>query len=277
MLQKSYDNSPTLYLIPTPIGNMEDMTIRSINTLKMVDIILAEDTRVARELLSHFDIKKKVFSNYKYNETSNYNKVLELLREGKNIGLISDRGTPAISDPGNMIASYIISQGFNVVALPGATAFVPALTMSGLDTTHFTFYGFLDSRENKQKSELKALLNVNGTLIFYESPHRLLTTLGNILEVFGDRKISISREITKKYEEVFRGKISEYLSEKKVLKGEFVIVVDGSNLKKDFSELSINEHLSFYLNQGIDIKEAMKTVAKERKFSKSDIYREYHK
>lgn len=277
MSQKSYDKTPTLYLIPTPIGNMDDITLRTIKVLNEVDVILSEDTRVTKELLNHLNISKKLISNHEYNESKNHELVLNYLKEEKNVGLVSDRGTPVISDPGYEIAKYIISQNYNVVSLPGATALIPALITSGINPMPFTFFGFLNNKESKRKKELDALKNVKSTLIFYEAPHRLMSTLGNILEIFGDRKISISREITKKYEEIYRGKISEVIKEVEGAKGEFVIVVEGNNKEIDYNELDIKEHLAFYLNQGLDLKEAMKAVAKTRKISKSEIYKEYHK
>ena len=273
MIQKSYDGTPTLYLVPTPIGNIEDITLRAINILKSVEVILSEDTRVTAELLKKLEIKKKLISNYEYNEVKNKELVLNYLKEGKNIALVSDRGTPIISDPGYLITDYIISQGYNVVALPGPTALIPALITSGLTPMPFTFYGFLNNKETKRKKELEMLKNVKSTLIFYEAPHRLLDTLGNILEVFGNRKISISREITKKYEEIYRGYINEVISEIDNIKGEFVIVVEGAKEDIDYSKTDIDTHLKFYLDQNYDLKEAMKLVAKDRKVSKSEIYK----
>lgn len=277
MSQKSYDGSATLYLIPTPIGNMDDITLRTIKVLNEVDIILSEDTRVTKELLNHLNISKKLLSNHEYNETKNYEIVINYLKEGKNVGLVSDRGTPVISDPGYEITKYIISQGYNVVGLPGATALIPALITSGISPMPFTFFGFLNSKESKRKKELDMLKSVKWTLIFYEAPHRLMSTLGNILEVFGNRKTSISREISKKYEEVYRGDISQVMLEVEGTKGEFVIVVEGNNNEINYNELDVKEHIKFYLDQNIDLKEAMKLVAKERKLSKSEIYKEYHK
>jgi len=273
MIQKSYDGTPTLYLVPTPIGNIDDITLRAINILKSVEVILSEDTRVTAELLKKLEIKKKLISNYEYNEVKNKELVLNYLKEGKNIALVSDRGTPIISDPGYLITDYIISQGYNVVALPGPTALIPALITSGLTPMPFTFYGFLNNKETKRKKELEMLKNVKSTLIFYEAPHRLLDTLGNILEVLGNRKISISREITKKYEEIYRGYIKDVISEIDNIKGEFVIVVEGAKEDIDYSKTDIDTHLKFYLDQNYDLKEAMKLVAKDRKVSKSEIYK----
>ena len=277
MIQKSNDNTPTLYLVPTPIGNIEDITLRAVKILKSVDLVLSEDTRVTKQLFKELNISNKLVSNYEYNEEKNKELVLNYLKNGKNVALVSDQGTPVISDPGYNISSYIISQNYNVVALPGATALIPALITSGLTPMPFTFYGFLNSKETKRKKELDMLKNVKSTLIFYEAPHRLVDTLGNILEIFGNRKISISREITKKYEEIYRGNIEEIISQISTIKGEFVIVVEGAKNEIDFNDLKIEEHIKFYLDQGSELKEAMKLVAKDRKISKSDVYKKYQK
>ena len=203
MSQKSYNNTPTLYLIPTPIGNMDDITVRALNILKEVELVLSEDTRVTGLLLNHFGIKKRLVANHEHNEEKNRQLVKKLLEEGKNIGLVSDRGTPVISDPGFEIAKYVIELGYNVVGLPGATALIPALISSGINPMPFTFYGFLNSKESKRKKELEQLKNVKHTLIFYEAPHRIVDMVNNMKEIFGDRNISISREISKKYEEIY--------------------------------------------------------------------------
>ena len=277
MSQKSYNDTPTLYLIPTPIGNLEDITLRSIKILSEVDVILSEDTRVTAELLNHLKIKKKLIASHRHNEKKNQETVLNYLKNGQNVGLVSDRGTPIISDPGYEITKYIISQNYNVVALPGATALIPALITSGLTPQPFTFFGFLDSKESKRKEQLDTLKNVKSTLIFYEAPHRLLATLENIKNVLGDRNISISREITKKFEEIFRGSIAEIIPLVKNIKGEIVIVVDGDKSAINYTEISVEEHINFYLNQGKELKEAMKLVAKMRKTTKSEIYKEHIK
>lgn len=277
MSQKSYNNTPTLYLIPTPIGNLEDMTYRAVSVLKDVEVIFSEDTRVTSLLLKHFDIKKKLISSHSYNESNNYEKLLSYLNNGKSVGLVTDRGTPVISDPGYQLVKCAIDNNFNVVALPGTTAFVPALIASGLNPSPFLFYGFLSNKQSKRKKELEKLINYPYTLIFYEAPHRLEETLKDIQDVLGNRKISISREISKKFEEIYRGNIKEIIEEVKDAKGEFVIVVDGNYEEKSFDKLSIIEHVNLYIKEGKDIKEAMKIVAKERSVPKNVIYNEYHK
>lgn len=277
MSQKSYDNSPTLYLIPTPIGNLDDISIRCLNTLKEVDVIFSEDTRVTSLLLSHFEISKKLVSSHSYNEDVTSNKLIEYLKDGKNVGLVSDRGTPVISDPGYKLAKAAIDNNFNVVALPGTTAFVPALIASGLNPQPFLFFGFLSNKSSKRKKELETLKDYPYTLIFYEAPHRLLETLDDMKEVLGNRKICISREISKKFEEIYRDNIENIREQVKDAKGEFVIVVDGNYEEKTYDNLSIIEHVNLYIKEGYDINDATKKVAKERKMTKSEVYNEYHK
>ena len=180
MSQKSYDNTPTLYLIPTPIGNLEDITLRAINILKAVEVVFCEDTRITRLLLNHLDIKKKLIASHKFNESTNSDKLLEYLNNGYNVGLVTDRGTPIISDPGYELVKIAIENKYNVVALPGPTAFVPALITSGLSPQPFLFYGFLNNKESKRKKELENLKEETATMIFYESPHRIIETINKI-------------------------------------------------------------------------------------------------
>ena len=268
-------DKPSLYLIPTPIGNLDDITIRGLKTLELVDVILCEDTRETSKLLSKYNIKNKLVSCHEFNEDKMKDKVLGYLNTGLNVGLVTDQGTPLISDPGYRIALYISSHNYNIVSLPGATAFVPALTISALAPSPFTFYGFLNAKKNKQIKELGTLKNHPYTLIFYEAPHRLIDTLNNIKEVFGDRKICVVREISKKYEQAIRGKISEVLETDFPIKGEFVIVVEGAVLEFDFNSISIVEHVDFYIKDGNTKNEAIKLVAKERGIPKSIVYKEY--
>ena len=268
-------DKPSLYLIPTPIGNLDDITIRGLKTLELVDVILCEDTRETSKLLSKYNIKNKLVSCHEFNEDEMKDKVLGYLNTGLNVGLVTDQGTPLISDPGYRIALYISSHNYNIVSLPGATAFVPALTISALAPSPFTFYGFLNAKKNKQIKELRSLKNHPYTLIFYEAPHRLIDTLNNIKEVFGDRKICVVREISKKYEQAIRGKISEVLETDFPIKGEFVIVVEGAVLEFDFNSMSIVEHVDFYINDGNTKNEAITLVAKERGIPKSIVYKEY--
>ncbi len=277
MSQKSYDNSPTVYLIPTPIGNMDDMTFRAVKILQEVEVIFSEDTRVTNLLLKHFDIHKKCISSHKFNEEKNHEKLLSYLEKGFHVGVVSDRGTPVISDPGYELAKYAIDKGYNVVGLPGATALIPALIMSGISPQPFLFYGFLNNKDGKRKKELESLKEEKATLIFYEAPHRLEKTLLLMKEVLGNRKISISREISKKFEEVYRGTFEEVLKEVKDAKGEFVIVVSGNTDESSFEHLSIIEHVNSYLKEGYTKKEAYKKVASDRGISKNEVYQTYER
>lgn len=277
MIQKSFNDTPSLYLIPTPIGNLDDITVRSLNTLKTVDVILCEDTRDTGLLLSHYDIKKKLVSCHEYNEDKIIDNVVSMLKDGLNIGLVTDQGTPIISDPGYIVSRGVIEAGFNVISLPGATAFVPALTSSGIEPSPFLFYGFLNSKSSKQKTELKSLKDLKYTIIFYESVHRMKETLSNMLEVLGDRKIAVCRELSKIHEEIVRDNISNIIPLVDTMKGEFVIVVEGNKKIVDFSELDIVEHVKMYVEDGMKEMDAIKQVAKERGVAKSIIYSEYHK
>lgn len=275
MSQKSYDNTPTLYIIPTPIGNLDDITLRAIDTLKKVDVIFCEDTRVTKQLLNHLNINKKLVSSHKYN--TNDNKLLEYLNDNKNVGVVTDRGTPIISDPGYELVVKAIENNYNVVSLPGPTAFVPALTMSSLAPQPFLFYGFLDSKSSKRKKELEKLKEYPFTIIFYEAPHRITETLEDLKTVLGNRKICISREISKKYEEIYRGKIEELIKEMDNIKGELVVVVDGNKEEKNYDNLTIIEHVNLYIMNGNTKNDAIKLVAKDRGIPKSDVYKEYHR
>lgn len=277
MSQKSYDGNPILYLIPTPIGNLEDMTYRAISILKEVEVVFSEDTRVTSNLFHHFDIHKKLIASHEHNEEQNIHKCLEYLKSGYSVGVVSDRGTPVISDPGYALATAAIENGFYVVGLPGATALIPALIQSGLNPKPFTFYGFLNQKSGKRKKELEELKNYNHTIIFYEAPHRIIKMLEDMLEIFGNRKISISREISKRYEEIYRGTISEVIDMVNDIKGELVVVVDGNHDVKSYHHLTIIEHVNLYIKEGKDLKESMKLVAKQRQISKSEVYSEYHK
>ena len=276
MRQSSYDGSASLYLIPTPIGNLDDITVRALKVLEMVDFILCEDTRESSKLLNHFNIKKRLVSCHEYNEDKIKEYIVSELKNGKNIGLITDQGSPIVSDPGYVVSKAVIDNHFNVIALPGATAFVPALTSSGLSPSPFLFYGFLQTKESKIKKELISLSKLPYTLIFYEAPLRIEKTLMYMLEVFGNRNISIHREISKLHEEICRGTIQELIPIVPELKGEFVVVVDGNHEDIDYSSMSILEHINLYLDDGMSEKDAIKTVAKERGVAKSIIYKEYH-
>ena len=277
MWQRSYNDTPTLYLVPTPIGNLEDITFRCINVLSSVDTIFSEDTRVTALLLNHYNIKNHLISLHEHNEDIVKEKVLDYLNNGKSVAIVTDRGTPIISDPGYKTVKYIISKGYNVVSLPGANAFVPALTVSGIEPSPFLFYGFLSSKELKRKKELEELKFLKYTIIFYEAPHRIEKTIKDIYDCFGDREISLSREISKKFESVYRGKISDLIKSFDEVKGEFVIVIEPFKSELNTLNLSIVDNVNFYVSNGMDLMDAIKKVAKEKNVSKSEIYREYHR
>ena len=276
MSQKSYNGTPTVYLIPTPIGNLEDITLRAINILKEVEVVFSEDTRVTGLLLQNLNIKKKLIANHEYNENENKDKIIKYLKDGYSVGIVTDRGTPIISDPGYPLAHHVISQGYNVVGLPGPTALIPALIMSGLNPAPFLFYGFLNSKEQRREKELEELKNIKATMIFYESPHRIKKTLNDMLNILGNRNISISREISKKFEEVYRGTITDVFVELEEPKGEFVIVVEGTTETVDYTNVSVIEHVNAYIKEGNSVNTAIGLVAKQRNVSKKEIYNEYH-
>lgn len=275
--QKSFDNDKsTLYLVATPIGNLDEMTYRAVNILNEVDFIAAEDTRNTIKILNHFNIKKKLISHHEHNiEASSY-KILELLKD-HNIALVSDAGYPAISDPGYELVMKVIEAGYNVVSISGANACLNALVVSGICPQPFMFYGFLNHSDKSKKKELENLKHYKETIVFYESPHRIKKTLTLMLEYFGERKIAVCRELTKRHEEIIRGDISEIIEICDSLKGEMVIVVEGNNevIEKTF-DLSINEQIILYIEEGMSSKEAIKKVAKERELPKSEVYKMYH-
>lgn len=271
-----------LYIVPTPIGNLKDITLRALEVLNDVDLIAAEDTRQTLKLLNHFEIKKTLISYHKYNEKNKSEDIINLINEGKKIALVSDAGMPGISDPGSVIVKCCIEQGVKFEVLPGATAFTTALVYSGLDTTKFLFRGFLPRENKERKPIIQDIINCQETIILYEAPHRLLDTLSFLLSNLGDRKISVCRELTKLYEEIYRGSISESVNYFQVNKprGEFVLVIEGKRIedieeekKSIWIDLSIEEHILSYINNGISKKEAIKMVAKDRNLPKNEIYK----
>jgi len=267
-----------LYICPTPIGNLEDITIRTINVLKEVDLIAAEDTRHTLKLLNHYDIKKPLISYHEHNKITKGEKILEKLKNGEKIALVTDAGMPGISDPGQDIIKLCIENDVQVVALPGPTAFVLALVMSGLSTDRFAFEGFLPSKGKDRKEILEKLKDEKRTIILYEAPHRIEELLKDLLEILGNRNISISRELTKIHEETFRGTVSEALDRFRMEKpkGEFVVVVEGAkgDEKNSFDHISIRDHIKMYMDEGLSKKDSIKKVAKERNIPKSEVYRE---
>ena len=276
MIQKSYENSEygKLYLIPTPIGNLDDITLRAIKTLEMVDIFYAEDTRETLNLLKYLKINKKVESCHKYTEMKHKDKIVQILKSGKNIGYVTDRGTPLISDPGNVIVDESIKQNITVIALPGPNALLPAINMSGLSNERFLFYGFLNSKQSLAKKELIDLKDIKQTIIFYESPHRITDTLSQILDVFGNRNIAIVREISKIHEEVIRDNIKNILKISDTLKGEMVIIVEG-NTKEETLEVNYTEEIDKLLTQGYSKRDAIREIADKYNVSKNKLYNEF--
>ncbi len=270
-----------LFLCATPIGNLEDVTAHVLNTLREVDLIAAEDTRNSIKLLNRFEIKTPMTSYHEYNK---YDKAYDLIRqmeEGKNIALITDAGTPAVSDPGEVLVKMCYEAGIKVTSLPGACACITALTLSGLGTRRFCFEGFLPTDKKERKEVLAELEQEGRTMILYEAPHHLIKTLNELRGVLGDRKMTVCRELTKKYETVYQtsveGAIAHYTETEP--KGEFVLVIEGKSReevhreqREEWSELTIEEHMEYYLKQGIEKKEAMKCVAKDRGLTKRDIY-----
>lgn len=259
-----------IYFCPTPIGNLEDITIRTLNVLRSVDIICCEDTRNSIKLLNNFDIKKRLIAYHKFNERQKVDELIEL-SENNDIAIISDAGMPGISDPGFILIRELIDRDIEFEVLPGSTASILALLYSGFSTEHFFFYGFLDSKRSKRLKELENLKELKFPIIFYEAPHRILETLEDLKEVFGNRKISISRELTKMFEEHIRGSIEEILAKDLTLKGEFVIVVDG--YEEEELEIDIRAELERRVADGMKMSQAIKEVAKEFGLKKNDVYK----
>ena len=271
-----------IYLVPTPIGNLGDITLRALEVLKSVDLIAAEDTRQSLKLLNHFNIKKSLISYHKHNEQGKSEELIDRVRNGENIAVISDAGTPGISDPGGIVLKKCIENGIDVEVLPGATAFTTAIIYSGLDTSAFIFRGFLP-RENKEKKEfVESLKDRRETIIFYESPYRVIDTLTFLKENFGNRNIAICRELTKLHEEIYRGSLEEaicYFNDN-IPKGEFVLVLQGKSLEEirnenvaKWEDMSIKDHIIYFINQGMSKKDAIKQVSKDRDLPKSEVYK----
>lgn len=268
-----------IYLVPTPIGNLEDITLRAINILKNVDIIAAEDTRHTLKLLNNLNIKKPLISYYKEIEKVKTNILIKKLLDGQNIAIVSDAGTPIISDPGQEIVKKAIEEKIEIIPLPGPCASITALIASGLNNEEFCFIGFLSKNKKERKEKLEEIKQYKQTIILYETPHRLITILNEIKEILGDRNIVLAREITKIHEEFNRNKISEILKENKEPKGEYVIVLEGSKNSKEeintniLNNLKLEEHFEYYKNMGCEKKEIIKQIAKDRKTNKNEIYK----
>lgn len=284
--QKSFveDGKAALYLVPTPIGNLEDITLRALKILQNVDMIAAEDTRNTRKLLTHFAIQTPIMSYHEHNKKTGGEKIIRLLSEGNTIALVSDAGMPAISDPGYELIQDVIRNGFPVIAIPGANAALTALVASGIQPQPFYFHGFLPRKKQEREKMLDELKGMPATMIFYEAPHRLKETLEAMFQTWGDRKIVLARELTKKFEEYLRGNLSEALEwvEKETVRGEFCLIVEGAaageneELSLWWRSLSVKEHVQYYIEKGEPVKEAIKKTAKERGMNRREVYRIFH-
>lgn len=271
-----------LYLVATPIGNLEDITLRAIRILKEVDLIAAEDTRHSLKLLNHLGISKPLVSYYKQKEASKSSFLIDELLSGKNIALISDAGTPVISDPGETVVTLAIKHNITVVPVPGPCAIISALIASGISANSFSFFGFLPVAKKEKFEKLESVKDYETTLVFYEAPHKLINTLEAMLEVFGNRSIVLCRELTKVHEEFIRGNLADIIYELSEPKGEFVLIVEGNTHKKEdeiaiLNSLSLEEHYSFYEKQGFSKKDIVKKIAKDKGVNKNEIYQHFIK
>lgn len=267
-----------IYLVATPIGNLDDITIRAKKILEDVDFIAAEDTRHTLKLLNHLNISKPLISYYKQNEKTKSDIIIKRILNGENVAIVSDAGTPAISDPGEEIVKLAIENGITIIPIPGACALINALICSGISSKEFCFIGFLSAIKKEKKQKLEELKTETKTLIFYEAPHKLINTLELMNEIFGDRRITLARELTKIHEEFIYGKISQILS-KIEPKGEYVLVVEGANKSKEQIDVenlnaqTLEEHYQYYMNQGLEKKDIIKRIAKDRNTNKNEIYK----
>ena len=267
----------TLYIVATPIGNLGDITLRAIKILKEVDIIAAEDTRHTLKLLNHLEISKPLISYHRHNEDIKTDVLIKELKEGKNIALVSDAGTPGICDPGEEVIKKCIEEEISVLPIPGACAMINALICSGLDTKEFEFIGFLPLNKKNRKEKLEEIKNASKTIILYEAPHKLETTLKDLKEIIENRKIVLARELTKIHEEYIRENIDILIERAKDLKGEIVLIIEGGEKKEedDFSKLSLEEHYTYYEKKGLSKKDIIKQIAKDRNVSKNEIYQKF--
>lgn len=272
-----------IYLVATPIGNLEDITLRAIRILKEVDIIAAEDTRHTLKLLNHLEISKPLISYHRHNEEIKVEGLLEKVEDGKNIAIVSDAGTPIISDPGQAIVNEAIKRNIEIIPIPGACAFVNGLICSGINSNEFCFMGFLSINKKIRKQKLEEIKKENKTIILYEAPHKILNTLKDLEKILGDRQVVIARELTKVYEEFIRGTITEILEKYKEPKGEHIIIIEGSKIlieneeKQSLNEMSIEEHYKFYEKKGLLKNEIIKKIAKDRNLNKNEIYQKFIK
>lgn len=271
-------NKGILYICPTPIGNLEDITLRTLRVLEEVDLIAAEDTRHTLKLLNHYNIKKPLTSYHEHNKVEKGKMLIEKLKEGIDIALVTDAGMPGISDPGEDIIRLAINNQVNIVALPGASALITGLVLSGLSTDKFVFEGFLSSKKKARREELKSLKEERRTIILYEAPHRVLDLLKDMKDILGNRRLAIARELTKIHEEVFRGNILEAIQkfEEEKPRGEFVLIIEGTQIQEEdpYKDISIKEHIKLYMEEGLSKRDAVKKVADIRGISKNLVYKE---
>ena len=265
-----------LYIVATPIGNLEDITLRALRVLKEVDLIAAEDTRQTLKLLNHYEINKPLISYHRHNEETKSEILIEKLRNGENIALVSDAGTPGICDPGEEVIKKAIEDNIEVIPIPGACAMINALIVSGISTKEFEFLGFLPLNKKLRRQKLKEIENSSKTIIIYEAPHKMKTTLGDLKEILKDRKIVLARELTKIHEEFIRKSIDELLSEIDTIKGEMILIIEGNKIDteecKNFDEISLEDHYKLYEEKGLNKKEIIKQIAKHRNVNKNEIY-----
>ena len=270
-----------LYIVATPIGNLEDITLRALRILKEVDLIAAEDTRQTLKLLNHFEISKTLISYHRHNEDIKSNILIEKLKNGENIALVSDAGTPGICDPGEEVIKKAIEENIEVIPIPGACALINALIVSGLNTSEFLFLGFLPLNKKLRKEKFEEIKKSEKTIIIYEAPHKMKNTLQDLKDVINDRKIVLSRELTKIHEEFIRKNINELLDNIDNLKGEMILIIEGNKKEKneenELNFLSIEEHYKYYEKQGYDKKEIIKKIAKDRNVNKNEIYMKFIK
>lgn len=276
-------NKGKLYIVGTPIGNLDDITIRAVNTLRNVEVILAEDTRQTLKLLNHFEISKHMISYHRHNEDDKIEKIVEILNSGKNLALVSDAGMPIISDPGQNLVKYLVKNNYDIEVVPGVTALITAIVKSGLDSTRFTFEGFLSVNKKQRKERLKSLVNETRTMIFYEAPHKILSTLKDMYEYFGNRDICIARELTKIHEEYRYTNFKDAIIniEENGIKGEIVLVISGASedkineeKNKEIEQINSLELVKEYMKNGDTKKDAIKKVAKLKGVNKDVVYKE---
>ena len=271
--------SGKLYIVATPIGNLEDITLRALRILKEVDLIAAEDTRQTLKLLNHFEIAKPLISYHRHNEEIKSDILIEKLKNGENIALVSDAGTPGICDPGEEVIKKAIEEGIEVIPIPGACAMINALIASGIETNEFSFLGFLPLNKKLRKEKLEEIKKSEKTIIIYEAPHKMKSTLQDLKNILENRKIVLARELTKIHEEFIRKNIDEILNEIDNLKGEMILIIEGSSKfleeENELNILTLEEHYNYYEKQGLEKKEIIKKIAKDRNVNKNEIYMKF--